>query len=102
MNQQTNDDWPHRGPDAPPVDLTREEAAYARERERLERDHWGKIALIRGDEVVGAFPTLDEATLEGFRRFGLVKMVCREIGESDEPDFIPLVDITHPSFKRLD
>jgi hypothetical protein len=103
MNQRnTYDEWPHMGPDDPPLDLAREEAAYARERERLVRDHLGKIALIVGDEVIGVFSGPDEALLEGYRRFGLVRMVCRPIEDPEEPDFISLVDITHPSFKRLD
>jgi hypothetical protein len=103
MNQQNKyDEWPHLGPDDPPLDLTREEAAYARERERLVRDHLGKIALIVGDEVIGVFPNADEAVIEGVRRFGLVKMMGRPIVDPEEPDFISLVDITHPSFKRLD
>jgi hypothetical protein len=97
---QENDEWPVLGPDDPPIDFSREEAAYQRERGRLVRDHLGKIALIRLDEVVGAFPSAGEAFLEGFRRFGTKKVMLREIRDPDEPDFISLVDVTHPSFQR--
>jgi hypothetical protein len=93
---------PVLGPDDPPTDFSRELAAYAKEEERLVRDHLGQIALIHGDAVVGAFPTADEAYLEGFRRFGDVRMMFKEIRDPDSPDFISLVDINHPSFKRLD
>ncbi len=48
--EQTKDEWPVVGENDPPPDLSREEAAYQRERERLGRDHLGKIALIRFDE----------------------------------------------------
>jgi len=103
MNQPVNSNgWWQLGPDDPPEDLTREEAAYQRQREQLVREHLGQFALIHADDVVGVFPTVDEAMLEGYRRFGLVKMVCRPIRASEEPDFISLVDTTHPSFKRTD
>jgi hypothetical protein len=98
----SDDDWPVLGDNDPPHDLSRENAAYEKERERLVRDHRGKIALIRKDDVVGVFATVDEALLEGYRRFGLVRMVCRQIGDDDGPEFITHVDINHPSFKRLD
>jgi hypothetical protein len=89
------------GPNDPPIDFSREEAAYERERERLVRDHLGKIALVHLDEVVGAFPTADEAILEGCRRFGWVKMMLKEIRDPDPPDFVSLVDPTHPCCKRI-
>jgi len=105
MNQPNaqEEEWPpKRGPDSPPIDFSREEAAYEKVRERMVRDHPGKIALVHQDEVIGAFDTADEAFLEGFRRFGMVKMMLREIRDPDGPDFISLVDINHPSFQRLD
>ncbi len=92
---------PTLGPTDPPVDYSREEAAYERQRGRLVREHLGKIALVVGDEVVGAFTTASEAFLTGFRRFGDVKMMLKEIRDPDPPDFMPLADINHPSFKKL-
>lgn len=103
MSQQDSvDAWPVLEPDDPPPDFTREDAAYEKERERLVREHLGKIALVHKDEVVGAFASVGEAMLEGYRRFGLVKMMVKEIRESDPPEYIPNVDINHPSFRRLD
>lgn len=98
-----HEEWPPPlGPDDPPTDFTREEATYQRERERLVREHLDKIALIHQDEVIGAFATADEAILEGYRRFGMVKMMLREIRDPDLPDWVSFVDVNHPSFKRLD
>jgi hypothetical protein len=96
------DEWPHLEENDPPLDLSRENAAFERERARLVRDHLGWIALIRCDEVVGAYPTYGEAFSEGIRRFGYVRFICRPITEKDEPEFIPHVDINHPSFRRTD
>jgi hypothetical protein len=94
---------PVLGPDDPPIDLPREAAAYAREEERLVREHLGRIALVHGDEVVGVFATADEAIREGFRRFGYVQLMVREIRDPRAPpDFVSLVDFHHPSFKKVD
>ncbi len=98
----TTNEPPALGRDDPPTDYSRELAAYARERDRLVRDHLGKIALIHEDEVLGAFSSADEAFLEGFRRFGYVRMMLKEIRDPDPPDFVSLVDSHHPSFKRVD
>jgi hypothetical protein len=103
MNQQgTGNEWPVLEPDDPPLDLSRENAAYEKVREQLLRHHLGKIALIHGDEVAGVFPTVDEALLEGYRRFGLVRMVLKQIGDAEGPEYIGPVDINHPSFKKLE
>jgi hypothetical protein len=90
------------GPNDPPIDFSREQAAYEKEKDRLVREHPGWIALIHGDEVAGAFPTADQAILESFRRFGMDPVMLQEIRASDLPEFVPLADTQHPSFKRVD
>jgi hypothetical protein len=100
--QDIKDEWIHLEENDPPPDLSRERAAFERERARLVRDYLGKIALIHGDDVVGVFDDVDAATREGHRRFGWARLVFWEITAADEPEFIPHVDINHPSFQRLD
>jgi hypothetical protein len=100
---EIREEWMPPGPDDPPEDLSMEEGAYAREEERLVRDHLGKYALIYRDQEVGVFDTADEGIVDGYRRFGLARFVVKEIREPNEPpDFISLVDITHPSFERIE
>lgn len=103
MNEpEHGEEWPpHLGPEDPPIDLSREAAAYERERERLVRDHLGKIAVVRLDEVVGVYDNPDEAFLEAFSRFGMVKMMFKEICDPEESDYIGPVDANRPSVKRL-
>jgi hypothetical protein len=84
------------------LDFTREEATYQREKARLVREHLGKIAMIRGDNVVGVYRTVNEAILDGYHRFGDIRMIFKEICESDTFDMIGRGDINDPSFKRLD
>lgn len=102
--RSANRPWPVLGPNDPPFDYSRENAAYAKEAERLARDHLGKIALVYKDEVVGVFNDPDEAYDEATRRFGLAALVMvREIRDPKAPlDFIGLVDTNHPSCRHVD
>ena len=70
--------------------FAQELATYERYRAELERDHMGKAALIRGDELIGVFKDFDAAVSEGFRRFGLEKFMAYEIGD-------PVYDMLEPS-----
>jgi hypothetical protein len=100
---EIKDEWIILGENDPPPDLSRENAAFERERPRLVRDHLGHIAVIHIDEVVGAFPTLLEAEREAFRRFGGdARLIFRLITETDETEWIGNVDANHPSLRRLD
>jgi hypothetical protein len=87
------------GPDDPPVDFSREEAAYERERARLVRQHLGRIALIYGDDVVGVFSDIGDAIEESYRRFGHDQTMLKEIRDPDPSYFMPLTDTRHPSFQ---
>jgi len=89
------------GPEDGLIDFRREQAAYERERERLAREHPGWIALVHGDEVIGAFCSADEAILEAFSRFGMDQVMLKEIRDSDLPDFVPLANPEHPSFRKV-
>lgn len=101
--QEIKDEWIVVEENDPPPDFSPEEAAFERERPRLVRDHLGQIALIHIHEVVGAYPTLEEAEMEGYRRFGLnSRLVCRLITETDEEEYVANVDINHPSVRRID
>lgn len=106
MNESTRpeqkDPYAFPGPDDPPREWPREEAAYARERDRLVREHLGKFVVVHQDEVFGPFDTLGEAILAGYRRFGDAPMEYREIRPEEPPDFVSIVDVNHPSVRRVD
>ncbi len=100
-NERPKDEWLRIDENGAPPDTSLEEAAYERERDRLVRDHLGKIAVIRYDEIVGIYDTLREATEDAHRRFGWGRMIFCLIEPPGDPEYIPNVDIHHPSFKRL-
>ncbi len=74
----------------PEIYFAQELATYERHRAELERDHMGKVALIRGDELVGVFKDVSAAAAEGARRFGLEKFMTYEIGD-------PVYEMLEPS-----
>jgi hypothetical protein len=101
-NQEPKDEWIRVAEDGSSPDLSREEATYQREKEWLVRDHLGKIAVIRFDEVVGVYDDLNEAIVDACQRFGRRRMIFREITAHDEPEYIGNIDPNHPSFRRID
>jgi hypothetical protein len=100
--EEIKDGWPVIDENDPSPDLSREDAAFERERARLLREHPGKIAVVRGDEIVGVYDNPNAATLETYRRFGRARLVFYLITERGEPEWISNVDVNHPSFKPLD
>jgi hypothetical protein len=90
------------GPEDPLRKWAREEAAYARECDRLLRDHVGKFVAVHDDEVLGPYDTLAEALMGGYDRFGDVPIQYRPIEPKEPSDFVSLVDVHHPSVRCVD
>jgi hypothetical protein len=101
--REIKDEWIVLEENDPPPDLTREDAAFERERPRLVREGLGKVAVVHGDEVIGPFATLFEAEMEAYRRFGVnARLIFPLITEKDEPEYVSNVDVNHPSVRRID
>ena len=47
------------------------------------RDHGGKWALVRGRELIGFYPSLQEAYIHGRDRFGTNLFLVRKVAPSD-------------------
>lgn len=59
--------------------LERETRLFEAHLETWRREHLGEVVLLKGDEVVGFFRTLEEAFAEGTRRFGLEPFMVRQV-----------------------
>ena len=46
----------------------------------------GRVVLIKGEELSGAFNTIEEALAEGARRFGLTPFLVREVSGVEEKE----------------
>lgn len=66
-----------------PSKLTREIARYEELKPSLLKEHEGEWVLIKGDELVGLFPTWEEAYDTGRTRFGNVPILVHEVAEFD-------------------
>src|ERR1700757_3385260 len=89
MGEEIKDEWIISEENDPPPDLSRESAAFERERARLVRDHLGKYVLIRFDDIVGVYDTPSEAMIDAYNRFGYnSRRIIRPITEKDEPEWI--------------
>lgn len=54
----------------------------------------GKFALVKDDELIGTFNTIEEALAEGARRFGLQALLVRQIAATEEKEInIPALTI---------
>jgi hypothetical protein len=58
------------GPQPPDSPIYREDQTYRREMPRLLAEgHEGKVALIKGDEIIGLFADFDEALRVGYQKY---------------------------------
>jgi len=53
----------------------------------------GKIVLVKGQELIGVFDTVDEALAEGARRFGLSSFLARRVEPSQQEVNIPALTL---------
>ena len=60
--------------------LDREIAAFDRLREVLEAEHHGEWALFHDLELVGIYPSLDDAADEALDKFGEDVFLIRQVG----------------------
>lgn len=59
--------------------LDKERKFYKKKHPQLVKTSLGKFVVIKGDEIIGIFNTVEEALGEGARRFGLQSFLVREI-----------------------
>jgi hypothetical protein len=73
--------------------LEAELAAYQAQREQLLATAAGKFVLIHGDQVAGVCETKMDAIAEGYRRFGHVPFLVKQVVpvEIPPPFFSPLL-----------
>ena len=63
--------------------LHREVAVFAEHVNEWRTAHLGQVVLIKGDDVIGFYPSLEQAFREGTSRFGLEPFLVRQIVPTD-------------------
>lgn len=66
--------------------LEKERQYFLEHRAELLSWHLGKVVLIKDEELIGAFNTIEEALAEGARRFGLTPFLVREVSAAEEKE----------------
>jgi len=69
--------------------LEREQAVYDANLPQWVQEHDGAHVLIKGDEVVGFYPTREAALDAGYARFGVVPLFVKKIAATEPVYNIP-------------
>lgn len=64
--------------------LAEEVQTYERNRTQLLRDHREQFVLIKGNDVIGCFDTMEEAFVQGTDSFGVAPFLVRQVLEEDK------------------
>lgn len=73
--------------------LNKELAHFEKVKAKLLETQRGKYALIKGEELIGTFTTMEEAYREGIRSFGKEPFLIRPVVEAQEYQRIPALHI---------
>lgn len=63
--------------------LDHETAVFAKHIDEWRKAHLGQVVLVKGDDVIGFYPSLEQAFREGTSRFGLEPFLVRQIVPND-------------------
>lgn len=66
--------------------LEKERQYFSDHHAELISRYLGKFVVIKEEEVVGAFNTIEEALAEGARRFGLEPFLVRQVTTAEEKE----------------
>jgi hypothetical protein len=58
---------------------------FEEKRLTLLAEHEGKFVLIKGDQIIGTFESQQDAIAVGYREFGNVAFLVKQISPSDIP-----------------
>jgi hypothetical protein len=61
------------------MEMEQESTLFESKLEEWRKLYTGSFVLIKGDQLVGVFPTLSEAFSEGLNRFGLENFFVKQI-----------------------
>lgn len=71
--------------------LADEITTYQNHLPQLLREQAGQFVLIRGGNVLGTFPDRSSALREGYRLFGVVPFLVRQIADPEPVVYLPNV-----------
>ncbi len=76
--------------------LERERKYFESHRDELLKNYRNLFVLIKGEEVIGAFPDAESAYQEGVHRFGLEPFLVRQVLETEPIAVSPILSVVAP------
>jgi hypothetical protein len=73
--------------------LERERAFYAAHETEWAAAHPGRFVVVKGDRLLGAFDSIEEALAAGAASFGLDSFLVRKLGEKRDEISIPALTL---------
>ncbi len=73
--------------------LDQELRFYQENKAMLLSQYNGKFIVIKGQELIGSFDTINDALAEGARRFGLESFLVRRVQERQEEIRVPALTL---------
>ena len=73
--------------------LEKELRTYDAKKAELLRSAGGKFVLIKGEELIGLYDTIEEALSAGAERYGLDAFLVREVRSEEEKVSIPALTL---------
>ena len=69
--------------------LERERTFYAAHEDEWAAAHPGRFVVVRGDQLLGAFDSMEEALAAGAAAFGMDSFLIRKVGQKQDEVNIP-------------
>ena len=73
--------------------LKHELDVYEKNKRKFLGRHRGLYVLIKGDEVLGPYPTAETAYDDGLQRFGLEPFLVKQVLDEDPVAYVPMFSI---------
>lgn len=73
--------------------LDKERKYFVAHADEWARSYPGRFLVVKGEELIGDFATIDEALAAGANRFGLQSFLVRRAGEKEETVSIPALSL---------
>jgi len=73
--------------------LERERAFYAAHEAEWATAHPGRFVVVKGDRLLGAFDSIEQALAAGAASFGLESFLVRKLGEKQDEVNIPALTL---------
>ena len=74
-------------------DLESELAFYEKNKAEYIRNHSGMYVLIKGESLIGLFPTAEAAYSDGLNKFDLQPFLVKQVLETEPVGFLPIYHV---------